>query len=368
MLRNLYRLQTIIIRHGLRQYSDKAAVGSSVVNKHVSESDIEAMFEYSVQKSKISDNWPDAMDVITKAEEVFPLDKPTKEQLLNIRASRPTMTLASLVPQSKTLQNLVDLGVALHKWDEKGKLPMAAKLDFDRDVAPLVRLLADITVSPDVISHMLTRNPELLEEPLEDIQVRLNYLAIKNFSKDAIVTLISESPKWLSLSVKQIDARLGFFQKTFDLTGGEVRHLAVSDPGLITWVKTPVQIRRNLFCLNEEMGFSKEELKMIVLACPHILFKKDEKMPDLLRQFELLHNVIKYPHSTLAKFPISLCRKWYNTEPRHLFLQSLGRAQYDPNLPNYVNPGMLTELDDVEFSEDVAKVHVGLYNQFLKTL
>jgi len=265
-------------------------------------------------------------------------------------------------------QNLVDLGVAIYKWDEKGKLPLAAKLDFDRDVAPLVRLLADIDVPPDVIGHMLTINPELLEEPLEDIQVRLNYLAIKNFSKAAIVTLISQSPIWLSLSVKQVDARLGFFQRTFGLTGGEVRKVAVSDPELITWIKTPVQIRRNLFSLNEEMGFSKEELKQIVLICPHILFKSDNKMPDLLKQFELLHNVIKYPHSTLAKFPLSLCRKWYNTEQRHLFLQTLGRAQYEPELPNYVNPGMLTEVDDVEFAEEVAKVHVGLYNQFLKTL
>ena len=34
---------------------------------------------------------------------------------------------------------MVDLGVALHMWDSRGHLGLAVKLDFDRDVAPLVR-------------------------------------------------------------------------------------------------------------------------------------------------------------------------------------------------------------------------------------
>ena len=74
------------------------------VKEEVSEKDIEKMFDYSVEKAIISDHWDDAMEVIRKSEDIFPLTKPSEDDLLKIRASRPTMTLASLVNESNTLQ------------------------------------------------------------------------------------------------------------------------------------------------------------------------------------------------------------------------------------------------------------------------
>jgi len=367
MFRNILKRSSFVSRHGLRTYSE--TVGSSVskpVLSDVSEDDIEAMFAYSAKNSSISENWTDAMEVIKKSEEVFPLDKPTEDDLLKIRATRPTMTLTSLVHESRTLQNLVDLGVGLYEWDFRGKLPLAAKLDFHRDVAPLIRLLADVGVPPDGIAEILTHNPELIEEELVDIKTRLNYLASKNFTKKEIISIVTVANKWLNFPVKIIDARLGFFQKTFELTGNEVRKLTVSSPRLISWHKTPSQVRQNIFSLNEEMGFTRDELKQMVLECPFLLLKLREK--SMLQQFELLHNVIGYPHETLALFPSSLLCDFFVTQPRHLFLVSLGRDQYSPLLPNYVNPGMLTGGEDKEFAEDVAKVNVGLFNQFMKTL
>lgn len=348
-------------------YSEAAKISvAKPVLSNVSEDDIEAMFAYSAQNSQISENWTDAMEVIKKSEEVFPLDKPSEDDLLKIRATRPTMTLASLVHESRTLQNLVDLGVGLYCWDLKGKLPLAAKLDFNRDVVPLIRLLADVGVPPDCIAEILTHNPELIEEEHADIKTRLNYLASKNFNKKEIISILTESASWLNFPVKIIDARLGFFQKTFGLTGNEVRKLTVSCPRLISWNKTPSQVRRNIFSLNEEMGFSRDELKQMMLEFPFLLLKTSEE--TMLKQFELLHNVIGYPHKTLALFPSSLLCDWFITQPRHLFLVSLDRAQYSPLLPNYVHPGMLTGGEDKEFAEDVAKVNVNLYNQFMKTL
>ena len=111
----------------------------------VSERDIEAMFDYSVDNvEKISDHWDEAMEVVKKSEEWFPAYRPTERDLEKIRAARPTSTLASLVNDSETLQRLVDLGVELHHWDSRGQLGLAAKLDFMRDVAPTVQFLSDL--------------------------------------------------------------------------------------------------------------------------------------------------------------------------------------------------------------------------------
>ena len=112
------------------------------------------MFEYALENvADISEHWDETMAVVRQTEQVFPLYKPSEEDLLQIRASQPTMTLASLIPQSPGLQRLVDLGVMLHRWDAMGKLPLAAKLDFERDVVPLVQFFMDIGVSLDSIGQ-----------------------------------------------------------------------------------------------------------------------------------------------------------------------------------------------------------------------
>jgi len=337
-----------------------------VLYNNVTESDIEAMFDYSVDKDIISDHWDDAMEVIRKSEEVFPTYKPTEEDLLSIKATIPTMTLVSLVNESRTLQSLVDLGVELHYWDSIGELGLAAKLDFERDVAPVVRFLADVGVEHDDIGKVLTYCPGILEETEIDLKTRIAYLVSKKFTKAEICHIVSSAPTWLCFNVRSIDARLGFFQKTFDFIGTEVRQMTVLSPLLITWKGTPDQVRKVIFSFNEEMGFSKEEVKEMTLKCPKIL--KVWKEDRVLTNFELLHNDCNIPHDILCKFPESLLPPWYLTKPRIQLLESLGRAQFDPTQPNYVSPAMLTGGDDAEFCENVAKVPLELYDQFQKTL
>jgi len=333
----------------------------------VSESDIEAMFDYSLENvEKLSDHWDDAMEIIRKSEEVFPPHKPTESELASIRASRPTCTLASLVNHSETLQRLVDLGVELHHWDRLGHLGLAAKLDFNRDVAPTVQFLADLGLQSSAIANILTHAPVILEEREEDLKARIAYLASKNFSKSEILQILSKSRAWLIFSVRGIDARLGFFQKTFDLLGSEVRQLTVSKPTLITWSGVPGTIKKNLFSYNEEMGFTKEELKEMSLSCPKILMSSVDQR--VLPQFEILHNEAKISHSTLAKFPATLLAPWIETRSRLKFLQSLGRDQFDPVLPNYVSPELLTDLSDQTFCERAARCNLVLYEDFQRTL
>ena len=49
-------------------------------------------------------------------------------------------------------------------------------------------------------------------------------------------------------------------------------------------------------------------------------------------------------------------------------LQKLGRDQFNPNMPNYVNPEAFAIYDDVLFCNQIAKVPVELYNKFQLTV
>ncbi len=67
--------------------------------------------------------------------------------------------------------------------------------------------------------------------------------------------ILCENPYWLSYTTEEIDSRLGYLQKTFGLTGDEVRGLAVRLSLLVTWGGIPGQIRLNDFTLKEVCGF-----------------------------------------------------------------------------------------------------------------
>lgn len=325
----------------------------------------EDTFALSGEGIKHEDQWGDVMESIIQEEKLVGDQRPSEEDLMAVRAAHPTQTLAALVQESSTLKRLVDLGVPLHLWDTNNQLGLAVKLDFDRDVAPVVRFLADVGVDPDMIGDILGGNPGLMEEELEDLHTRVNYLTSKMFTRQEIALLICGSPKWLSFPVAIIDARLGFFQKTFGLEGQEVRDLAVGRPSLITWKGTPAKVKKHIFSLDEEMGFSREELRKMVVEHPSLL-KRDDSL--VLRCFEVLHCEAGIPHHILAHFPTALTSKPQEVAERHQFLTSLGRAQYDPGKPQYVSPAALTEGSDLEFAENVARSTIQLFNAFLKTL
>ena len=128
----------------------------------------------------------------------------------------------------------------------------------------------------------------------------------------------------------------------------------------------PGKIKKNLFGYNEEMGFTKEELKEMSLSCPSLL-SADVRM-KVIPQFEILHNEAKIPHDVLAKFPSSLLAPWVPTRSRLRFLQSLGRDQFDPKLANYINPELLTVKSDEIFCEKAARCSPVLFDDYQRTL
>ncbi|KAF9823021.1 hypothetical protein SFRURICE_018195 [Spodoptera frugiperda] len=274
-----------------------------------------------------------------------------------------TFNLAAYINQSETLKNLVDLNVNISKIEKKPYIvERFLKLDFEKDMKNHIIFLNNYIDMED-LGSFLTKNPMIFCEPLEDLQVRVNYLYSKGFQESQIQRIIVKNPFWLMFSTIRIDKRLGFFQETLNLCGKEVRDLATKQPKLITY--NIHSIKCNMFVIKEEMGFEDTEVKELVLAKPKLLMLNQR---SLFERFNYIHNVMKISHQTIKQSPeVLMCRK-FRIKQRHLFLEKLGRSQYDPQKENYIPIKSLVEDSDTEFCKKFAKCSVNDFNTFLKTL
>lgn len=277
---------------------------------------------------------------------------------------RRSFNLAAYVNQSETLQKLLQLGVELSRFDRRPRVPqMLVELDFEKDVEPVIHFLTSIGVEPDRLGYLFTKNPMILKEQVENLRVRVDYLLTKKFTQEQVGRIASNAPFFLMFSVRRMDRRLGYLQKTFELTGDEVRHVVARLPKLPTYSIN--LISDNTFAIKEEMGFTKEQTKELLLNCPKLFLSTRRIIVDC---FDYLHNTMSLSHDQLMKFPsIIRCRKCI-FKPRHEFLVKLGRDQYDTTQPNYVSLKALVSGSDADFCENVAKTSVDTFNQFLKTI
>ncbi|CAK1549846.1 unnamed protein product [Leptosia nina] len=164
-------------------------------------------------------------------------------------------------------------------------------------------------------------------------------------------------------STLRIDKRLGYFQKKFSLTGNEVRYLTTKQPQLITY--NLHHVTTNTFVIREEFGFNDNEVKELLLKKPK-LWMMNQKI--LLERFNFIHNIMKIQHESILQNANILTYRNFIVKQRHLFLQKLGRAQYDPMKENYINLDALCNGTDIEFCAKYAKCNVQDFNTFLKTL
>lgn len=124
-------------------------------------------------------------------------------------------------------------------------------------------------------------------------------------------------------------------------------------------------IKVNTFTIKEEMGFTLDEVKKILLDKPRLFMKAQS---FLLSTFEYIHKTMNIPLETIADMPeILTCRK-FRVRERHMFLETLGKAQYNPKLPNYVSPLTLVSGTDSQFATETAKSSIQTFNTFLKSL
>ncbi|XP_011556216.3 transcription termination factor 3, mitochondrial [Plutella xylostella] len=272
--------------------------------------------------------------------------------------------IAAYVNSSETLKKLIDLNVDLSKIEKKPYVAVKLlKLDFEKDMKEHIIFLLDHITDPNLLGPFITKNPLIFNESIIDLEVRVNYLVSKRFSKNQINQIVTKNPYWLNFSTMRIDRRLGFHQDHFKLTGDEVRQLTVTQPKIITY--NLQHIKTNSFAIREEMGFDDKEIKALLLKKPKLWLMNQI---SLLHRFNLIHNELGISHKTILQYPQILeCRK-FRIKQRHSFLEKLGRAQYDPTKENFVPIMALAEGTDTDFCKKYAKCSVSDYNLFLKTL
>lgn len=305
------------------------------------------------------------MEVDAARKEDTSIIQPCNEDISTVAPYfRPSFNFAAYVNNSPTLQELVKLGVNLHILEKKKGVPeFILQMEFNKDMKEHIRFLHDLGVPSDELGRFITINPWIFKEDLDDLQVRVNYLQSKKFSADMITRIVQKNPRWLVFSTGEIDQRLGHFQKTFKLTGNEVRRLTLRRPKLITYDMTHIKL--NTFSLKEEMGFNDDELKSLLLRAPKLWTKSNK---PLLSVFDYAHNVMKLTHQQIVDFPQILRSRTFRLKQRHLFLELLGRAQYNPNLEGYISPKTIVSGTDSEFCQTVAKSSVEAFNIFLKSI
>uniref|UniRef100_UPI00398F51B8 transcription termination factor 3, mitochondrial isoform X2 n=1 Tax=Pristiophorus japonicus TaxID=55135 RepID=UPI00398F51B8 len=282
--------------------------------------------------------------VFDVAPPLSPFEEISEEEALQIVASPslpPTsFTLRDYVDQSETLTKLVLLGVDLSKLEGRPNVAnMLLRLDFDRDVKERLLFLKDTGVEEDLFGTFLTRNPFILTENMENLQMRIQYLQSKKFSKGAIARMVSGAPYLLNFSVERLDNRLGFYQKELGLNMQKVCRV--------------------------ELGFRHNEIQHMVISVPKLLLASKKKVTGL---FDYLHNTMGIPHHLITKFPQVFNAKFLRIKDRHLFLEYLGRAQYDPSQPNYISLDKLVATPDDVFCVEIAKGTLLDFEAFQKTL
>lgn len=138
----------------------------------------------------------DYVDV--KLEQKSSLDKCTEDITHVAPYLKPTFNLAAYVNKSETLQELLKLGVSLHMLEKNVTVPpFILGLDFDRDIKNHVIFLHELGISKEEIGEIITKNPYILKQTLDNMKVRINYLRYKKFDHEMIVRILTRNPFWL---------------------------------------------------------------------------------------------------------------------------------------------------------------------------
>uniref|UniRef100_A0A8C1SMP2 Transcription termination factor 3, mitochondrial n=1 Tax=Cyprinus carpio TaxID=7962 RepID=A0A8C1SMP2_CYPCA len=279
-----------------------------------------------------------------------PLQEISEEEAVQIHVPSAlppeSSTLRPYVDESETLSKLVQLGVNLWKLEQRPNVgSMLVRLDFDADVAPKLLLLKDLGVEETKLGQLVS------------------YLKSKKFSKQSVAAMVSKAPYLLNFSVERLDNRLGFFQKQLGLSAEKTRDVVTRLPKLLCGSLEP--IKENLKVCELEFGFRGNEIQHIVTTVPKVLIANKRKLTQI---FDFVHNTMDVPHSLIAKFPQVLNAKFLRIRERHLFLEYLGRAQYQPSQPNYISLDRLVFLPDEVFCSEVALATLEDFERFQKTL
>ena len=116
------------------------------------------------------------------------------------------------------------------------------KLNFENDVKPRILWLMNRGIDLKNQAAIFTRTPEIFNKSLEELDQMVEYLESKKFPNESIKNvIIGTSGAWLKSTVIEIDSKLGYFQKKFELNGNQVRQFVKEEPRLVIWSGVPFQ-------------------------------------------------------------------------------------------------------------------------------
>jgi len=274
-----------------------------------------------------------------------------------------SFNFAPYVNGSNTLKQLVKLGVDLSKIEkDRAMAEQLLWMDFDKDIKPVIQFLVDNRVNPDSLGKILTDNPQVIKEPRENLQTRIDYLMTKKLAMPVVAKIIESYPQFLGIPFKQVDARLGFVMQEYRLTANQVRSILVNYPALLgLHVMT---IRLMTFSLKEELGLSPEDVRQIVVSVPQILGHDRQSAVNI---FDMLVNVAGIPDKMVVKFPEVFLADEKTVKKRLDYLTLLKRNQFDPEKALYIPLCALSTGDDQLFVRKFARTSIEDYNLFLKS-
>lgn len=146
-------------------------------------------------------NIPENNDLLRNVEEPSVLD-PCNDEIVNAAPYlKPSFNFAAYVNKSETLQQLVKLGVDLHRIERRkdpNLVPFILGLDFETHIKDHVLFLSDLGVPNEGLGGFFTKNPWFFKENLDDLIVRVNYLKSKKFTNEMILRVVQNNPIWLS--------------------------------------------------------------------------------------------------------------------------------------------------------------------------
>ena len=89
------------------------------------------------------------------------------------------------------------MGVAIREWDKNTAIgTFVLQLDLERDVKPRLLFLHDIGLAAETHAQIITKNPMLFRESIDDLKVRVEYLKSKKFTDEGIRAIITKAPRW----------------------------------------------------------------------------------------------------------------------------------------------------------------------------
>ncbi|CAD5234690.1 unnamed protein product [Bursaphelenchus xylophilus] len=274
-------------------------------------------------------------------------------------------SLVSYVNYVTVLQKLVDIGVDLYQVDNEPKIGRKIMyLNWESDVLPRLKWLVQyLGVSPEEIGSYLTRNPYFLLQDTNRLQDRINYLKSKKFSQSEIWKLVISYRYWLNNDIDVIDLRLGWIQKQFRLKGKELRKVIVKEPRVIQYGIAPLS--RITMLMNNDFSFDVGEIKAIFLNDPRC-FMMD--VSHLNNTYNFLHQVMQIENEQIVEFPMVLRCSVSMLRRRFEFLKRLQKAQFNPELPDYISLQKVLHPSDKYFAEKICSTPLADYQAFLKTL